>query len=114
MRSLFICSLLAFGVSTALPQNADVVLSVTTLAGTPGVRGYVEATGGAAQFYAPSGLVVDSAGNVYVADACNNAIRKITSAGVVSTLAGAGIETSPNNFRFGYPISGTADGTGRD
>ena len=39
-------------------------------------------------FPVPAGVAVDSVGNVYVADFGNHAIRKITFAGVVSTLAG--------------------------
>ncbi|WP_152564863.1 NHL repeat-containing protein [Cupriavidus metallidurans] len=72
--------------------------AVTTLAGS-GVAGSTDGTGTAASFNLPSGVAVDGAGNVYVADTYNHLIRKITSAGVVSTLAGSG-------------SSGSADGTG--
>ncbi len=75
---------------------------VTTLAGAAGLFGSVDGTGGAARFSQPSGVAVDSAGNVYVADTGNNTIRKITSGGVVTTLAGA---AGPGNL-------GAADGPG--
>ncbi|HEY1847881.1 MAG TPA: immunoglobulin domain-containing protein [Opitutaceae bacterium] len=62
--------------------------SVTTLAGTPGATGSADGTGAAARFNGPRGLTVDANGNVYVADAGNSLLRKITPAGAVTTLAG--------------------------
>ncbi len=73
---------------------------VTTFAGLAGTLGIADGTGGSAGFNNPRGVAVDSAGNIYVADTGNNTIRKITSAGVVTTLAGM-----PGTF-------GSADGTG--
>lgn len=61
---------------------------VTTLAGTPGAPGSADGSGAAARFNQPNGIAVDSAGNVYVSDTANHTIRRITPAGVVSTLAG--------------------------
>ena len=66
---------------------------VSTLAGSS--SGYMDGTGAAAKFSSPSGVAVDSSGNVYVADASNDRIRKIDPAGVVTTFAGSG--TSGNN-----------------
>lgn len=63
--------------------------AVTTLAGVAGNSGNADGPGTTATFNEPNALGVDSLGNVYVADAGNSAIRKITPQGVVTTLAGA-------------------------
>jgi hypothetical protein len=90
---------------------------VTTLAGLAGSPGSVNGTGNAARFYFPFGLTVDTNGNVYVADSANDTIRKVTSAGVVTTLAGlAGNMGSANGTgggaRFYYPYGVSADTNG--
>jgi hypothetical protein len=59
-----------------------------TWAGTAGQKGSEDGTGSSARFNQPSGLAVDGAGNVYVADRGNHTIRKINSSGNVTTLAG--------------------------
>ncbi|MDR3683761.1 MAG: hypothetical protein P4L11_08530, partial [Geothrix sp.] len=64
---------------------------VTTLAGLAGTMGYFDAPGTTALFNLPVGIALDAAGNVWVADTHNHAIRRITPAGVVSTIAGSGL-----------------------
>ena len=73
---------------------------VTTLAGLAGQNGATNATGALARFDTPLGIAVDQAGIIYVADSGNHLIRKVTSSGVVTTLAG-----SPG-------VWGSADGMG--
>jgi len=64
-------------------------LTITSLAGSPeSGQGATDGAARVAQFNNPSGAAVDGSGNVYVADRANSTIRKITPAGVVSTLAG--------------------------
>lgn len=61
---------------------------VTTIAGSAS-QGFIDATGPLARFSSPGAVTVDAAGNVYVADTGNHAIRKVTPAGVVTTIAGS-------------------------
>lgn len=90
---------------------------VSTLAGSPGSTGSANGTGAAARFGGPRGLSVDAAGNVFVADAANNMIRRITPAGVVSTFAGAPntngyVDATGAAARFSNPVAVVVDGNG--
>jgi len=88
---------------------------VSTFAGQI-VNGHGNATGTSASFYNPNGVAVDSSGNVYVADSSNNLIRKITTGGVVSTLAGQLTGGSTNATgtaaSFNHPTGVAVDGSG--
>jgi hypothetical protein len=64
--------------------------NVTTIAGTIGTSGYQDGTGSGAKFNQPQGLTVANDGTIYVADTSNRRIRKVTQAGVVTTLTGDG------------------------
>ncbi len=89
----------------------------SALAGDAGITGSADGAGVAARFNSPFGVAVDAAGNIYVADRNNHAIRKITPEGAVSTLAGlAGVSGSTNgagsSARFAFPEGIAVDGSG--
>lgn len=90
---------------------------VSTLAGLAGSAGSDDGTGSAARFNVPRGVAVDMAGNVYVADTNNEIIRRITPAGVVSTLAGqagtsGGADGTGSAARFNRPFALVVDAAG--
>jgi sugar lactone lactonase YvrE len=72
----------------ATGSNYDDGWTVTTIAGGV-LDGSADGTGTDARFRGPSGIAIDSVGNLYVADSVNNSIRKITLGGVVTTFAGS-------------------------
>ena len=88
----------------------------SVFAGSSGQPGTSNGTGSAARFWNPSAVAVDAAGTVYVADAGNHAIRKISAAGVVTTLAGSGSVGNTNGpaatARFYWPTGVAVDAAG--
>lgn len=91
--------------------------TLSVFAGKGGASGAADGTGEAARFVTPRGIAIDGKDNLYVADEGNSNIRKITPAGVVTTLAGsAGQNGSADGTgiaaRFGAPRSLTADAAG--
>ena len=88
--------------------------AVTTLAGFE--EGFADGDGTAARLNTPSGLALDRAGNLYVADTGNHAIRKVTPLGGVSTVAGTGVagfrDGAAAQAQFNGPIGVAVDAHG--
>lgn len=110
-----------FYVTEFVNQTVRVIASsgaVSTLAGSAGITGAVDnATGSAARFNLPVGVALDAAGNVYVADSSNHAIRKVSAAGAVTTFAGlmaatGSVDGSGGVARFTAPAGITVDQDG--
>lgn len=90
-------------------QNVYEPYVFTTLAGSPLVSGDTDDLGSQARFNQPWGLAMDGDGNLYVADALNQTIRRVTPGGAVTTLAGvagsAGFNDGPaGNALFSRPV----------
>ncbi len=90
---------------------------VTTLAGTAGEFGSADGQGRGARFYGPAALAIDGSGTLWVADSSNYTIRKITSEGVVTTVAGKARESGSKDgagaeARFNYPCGIAVDQAG--
>src|SRR6266542_1179886 len=99
-RAAFAGFLAFAGAASASAETPKLAYAFSHLAGPLGGPGNVDGVGLLARFRSPGGVAVDSTGTVYVADSGNHTIRKITSAGVVTTLAGTAGQT------------GRADGAG--
>ncbi|WP_211454522.1 NHL repeat-containing protein [Collimonas antrihumi] len=89
----------------------------STLAGSAGKAGSADGNGQQARFNQPGGIVIDLAGNLYLADTQNHIIRKVTAAGVVTTLAGSAGQAGHDdgiagNARFNQPWGLTRDSAG--
>jgi streptogramin lyase len=92
--------------------------AITTLAGSAGQFGGTDGKGSAARFYYPSSITTDGAGNLFVADTDNHAVRKIVIAtGAVTTFAGTlgqngSVDGAAAESRFNYPSGVALDGAG--
>ena len=85
--------------SKAQTPNYTTPYTFTTIAGQNG-GGYMDGAGTNTLFNQPTGIAVDNAGNLYIADGLNYVVRKITASGTTTTIAGQG------------QISGSYDGIG--
>jgi DNA-binding beta-propeller fold protein YncE len=85
-----------------------------TLAGSD--QGFADGTGTAAKFSGPYGVALDASGNIIVGDFNNHAVRKVTTGGVVTTIAGNGTPGSSDGAcagaRFYNPAGVAVDSSG--
>jgi trimeric autotransporter adhesin len=116
IKTLFIALPLIFGLFATNNAHAQII---TTIAGN-GSSGY-SGDGGAAtaaQLYVPCGVATDNRGNLYIADKENNRIRKVNSAGIISTVAGTGVPGYTGDggpaiaAKLSHPQSVAVDATG--
>jgi sugar lactone lactonase YvrE len=112
--TLFACAIIA---TPARAQSTYTPYAFTNFAGLPGTAGNTNGTGSAARFLSPTGVAVDTTGNIYVADTFNSTLRKISPTGVTTTLAGsAGLNGSTNGTgsvaRFDIPYGVAVDSGG--
>jgi sugar lactone lactonase YvrE len=107
---IFVSDIENHAIRVITPQGA-----VRTLCGN-GQAGFADAQGADARFNCPAGLALDAEENLLVADCGNNAIRRVTMAGVVSTVAGNGEEGFTDGAvaaaRFNGPNALVVDGEG--
>ena len=98
-----------------LEGPSDRYRMVSTMAGSD-LAGFVDGIGSVAKFNNPSGIVIDTEGNLFVSDYSNHCIRKITPRGVVSTYAGTGQPGASNGYRlkagFNHPYGLAIDSEG--
>jgi sugar lactone lactonase YvrE len=116
------CSVSSAGVSFVADKSNHAIRQisatgvVTTFAGA-GTSGFVDATGTAAKFASPHGVVVAGTTAVYVADSWNNRVRKLATAdGAATTHAGSGtyglLDGFPVACKFKYPFGISLSSTG--
>jgi sugar lactone lactonase YvrE len=117
----YTCVVTSAGAASTTSSTATLLVYVPyvvkTIAGSAYVMGSANGTGSAASFLSPQGLVVDSSGNVYVADTGNSVIRKVTSKGEVTIFAGTpgvtGSTDGPSTVAlFNYPCGIAIDPSG--
>lgn len=114
MKTFLLASLktIVFFFAFFIIQNTNAQLTVSTLAGS-GAIGITNGTGTLSQFHNPTGIAIALDGTIYVADNQNNCIRKITTAGIVSTFAGTGVAGLVNGTlttaQFFHPTGLTID-----
>ena len=108
----------AFAVTflTASPARADIYI-FNNLIGSAATLDHTDGSGANARLLNPTGVAVDGAGNIYIADGGDHTVRKVTSGGVVTTLAGGSGQVGSSdgvgtNARFVYPFGIAVDGAG--
>lgn len=99
-----------------LLRRVTSVGEVSSVAGSAGQGGFVDGRGSSARLRSPIDVAVGSDGTVFVLDRSNHAVRKLDTAGMLSTLAGNGsagyADGSGSAARFKFPTGLTLDSAG--
>ncbi|MGJ8644595.1 MAG: hypothetical protein ACSHX9_14390 [Luteolibacter sp.] len=103
MKRLLVITALTIGTPAVFAEGV-----VSGVSGKNGNAGHQDGTGGGAEFNDPMGLARDADGNLYVCDARNHVIRKISNLGVVTTIAGepgeeGAVDGVSSEARFSFP-----------
>ncbi|MFZ2279224.1 MAG: NHL repeat-containing protein [Prosthecobacter sp.] len=117
VTSFVICSQLDAADKAGGRPAGQITYKWTLFAGKAGEKGSADGTSSEARFNGPAGIAVDALGNLFVADCHNNAIRKITAKGEVSTFVGSGNQSGTQDgdrktARLFHPVGLTIDGRG--
>lgn len=110
MALCFVLSSCGGGSGTAAPDAASLQPGVYLVAGNAGGTGNADGTGRNARFSNPLGIARDPSGIIYVSDANNSSIRKISKAGQVSTLALSSQFPGDTSLRGGTQMAVDRDG----
>jgi sugar lactone lactonase YvrE len=115
LMALFVGLFMGCSKKQAAEPVDNSIATVSSFVGNP-VAGPVDGTGTLAYFNRPIGMAFDASGVLYVADSENGKIRKVTSAGVVTTFAGSGDKSSADGSAqyatFNAPYGVAVDASG--
>src|SRR5512133_2345585 len=118
-RNPLALSVVAFvvAVTPTIVRAQSTSYAFSRYAGVPTVAGSNDGTNVAPQFNVPLGLAIDGSGNLYVADTANHTVRKVSAAGVTTTLAGTtdnagAVDATGTAARFNLPSGAWSDSGG--
>jgi sugar lactone lactonase YvrE len=101
-NNLYVCDTENYTIRKIRPSGTNWI--VTTIAGQPGTNGYADGTNSGCMFQGPSGITMDGAGTLYIADQNNGTVRSLNAVGtnwVSETISGSAISATNTDGPFG-------------